>query len=96
MIKKKYQEIRLFGGYVTCTFIPRISMYLRPWSSKVRFGRSFLKQTVQSIIDDHVRTFDPNNLRDYVDSYLFDREKLMKSGQLQGSSFTSKEIPPMH
>lgn len=61
-----------------------------PWATEVRQSRNFLRKMVEGIIEEHVRNFDPNNLRDYVDSYLFEMEKLKKSGQLQGSSFTSE------
>ncbi|KAG8183294.1 hypothetical protein JTE90_025994 [Oedothorax gibbosus] len=70
----------------------RLSLYLRPWSSDVRQGQSFLKQTVKDIIDEHVRTYDPGHLRDYVDSYLHEREKQKKSGNLEGSTFTMERL----
>ncbi|XP_015905321.2 cytochrome P450 18a1 isoform X1 [Parasteatoda tepidariorum] len=69
-----------------------VAMRLMPWSAKVREGRQFLKKTVQNLIEEHIRTFDPKNLRDYVDSYLYEIEKLKKNGQLEKSTFNGERL----
>ncbi|GIY29451.1 cytochrome P450 2F3 [Caerostris darwini] len=70
----------------------RLSLRVLPWGSDVEKGRAFLKKFASDIIEDHVRTFDPNNLRDYVDSYLYDRKNLEEKGELEKSSFTMERL----
>lgn len=65
-------------------------MHVLPWAAEVRQSRIFLRKLVEEIIEEHVRNFDPNNLHDYVDSYLYEMDKLRKSGQFQNSSYTSE------
>ncbi|XP_015905322.1 cytochrome P450 2A13 [Parasteatoda tepidariorum] len=69
-------------------FFQHFAMKYLPWSKEVRAGRRLLKDTVTSVIDEHVRTFDPNYQRDYVDAYLSQMEKLKDSGELKNSTFT--------
>ncbi|GIY91837.1 cytochrome P450 2U1 [Caerostris extrusa] len=70
----------------------RLSFRVLPWGSEVEEGRAFLKKFASDIIEDHVRTFDPNNLRDYVDSYLYERKNLEEKGELEQSSFTMERL----
>lgn len=62
-----------------------------PWSREVRAGRQLLKDTVTSVIDEHIQTFDLNHQRDYVDAYLSHMKKLEEAGELHNSTFTSKK-----
>ncbi|GFR29653.1 cytochrome P450 2C16 [Trichonephila clavata] len=70
----------------------RVSIEYLPWGAEVREARSVLKNVVQEIIDDHIRTFDPNNLRDYVDTYLLEMKNLRERGELEKSSFTMDRL----
>ncbi|GIY29453.1 cytochrome P450 2F3 [Caerostris darwini] len=67
-------------------------LWLLPRGSDVREDRAFMKKIASDIIDEHVRTFDPNNLRDYVDSYLNERKNLEEKGELEKSSFTMERL----
>ncbi|KFM63295.1 Cytochrome P450 1A1, partial [Stegodyphus mimosarum] len=73
-------------------FFQYIAMILFPSSAEVRKGRALLKKTVENIIEDHVKTFNPSHLRDYVDVYLDQRRKLEKNEELQASSFTMDRL----
>ncbi|PRD21445.1 UNVERIFIED_CONTAM: Cyp2u1 [Trichonephila clavipes] len=70
----------------------KLSIEYLPWGAEVREARSVLKNVVQEIIDDHIRTFDPNNLRDYVDTYLLEMKNLRDRGELEKSSFTMDRL----
>ncbi|XP_055947389.1 cytochrome P450 2J1-like [Argiope bruennichi] len=70
----------------------RFSLQYLPWGEDVREGRRFLKTVVQDIIEDHIRSFDPNNIRDYVDSYLLEMKNLKEKGKLEESTFTMERL----
>ncbi|KFM81413.1 Cytochrome P450 2C20, partial [Stegodyphus mimosarum] len=74
------------------SFFKYIVMKLFPSSEKLHRGRHLLKKTVDAIVDEHIKTFDPNYLRDYVDCYLNQMEILKKSGDVDASSFTMDRL----
>ena len=65
-----------------------IVMKLLPSTERIRKAREFFRKTAKEIINEHVKTYDPNNLRDYIDSYLHHANELDKRGEKH--SFTSK------
>ncbi|KAG8183295.1 hypothetical protein JTE90_025995 [Oedothorax gibbosus] len=72
----------------------QLGMHVLPWATEVRQSRVFLRNLVEEIVAEHVRNFDPENehVDNYVDSYLYEMEKLRKNGQLQGSSYTMERL----
>ncbi|GIX83314.1 hypothetical protein CEXT_531751 [Caerostris extrusa] len=69
-----------------------VRLWLLPWGSDVREDRAFMKKIASDIIDEHVRTFDPNNLRDYVDSYLNEIKNLEEKENLKKALLPWKDF----
>lgn len=65
-------------------------MPIMPSSKRICKAREFFNKTIKEIVDEHVSTFDPGHLRDYIDGYLSQAYKLDKSGEKH--TFTSKFI----
>lgn len=63
-------------------------MKLLPSSKRIRKAKKHFQSVIKEIVDEHVSTFDPHHLRDYIDGYLYQAYKLQKSGE--ENSFTSK------
>lgn len=57
-------------------------------TKRIREAREFFRKIAKEIIDEHVKTYDPNNLRDYIDGYLQHAYELEKNGEEH--SFTSE------
>lgn len=77
------EGMRLFGELYTVDYIP-ITQYLPTMKSakdKINVNRQEMFEFYKEIIDDHRKTFDRNNIRDLVDSYLLEIEnaKLTKT-----------------
>ncbi|CAL1290557.1 unnamed protein product [Larinioides sclopetarius] len=70
----------------------RLSLRYLPWGKDANEGRLVLKKVVQEIIEDHIRSFDSSNIRDYVDSYLLEMKNLNEKGELEKSSFTMERL----
>lgn len=64
-------------------------MKLFPSTKKARKAKEIYFEVIKGIVDDHIKTFDPDNLRDYIDGYLHQAQKLENSGETN-HSFTSK------
>ncbi|XP_015905318.1 cytochrome P450 18a1 [Parasteatoda tepidariorum] len=69
-----------------------IAIQFFSWSSEIRRARTFARKVYRDIIDDHIYNYDPNHLKDYVDSYLHHIEKLKQEGKLFNSSFTRDRL----
>lgn len=70
------EGMRLFGKLFACDYIP-ITQYLPAMQSakdKISVNRQEMFEFYKEIIDDHRRTFDRNNIRDLVDTYLLEIE----------------------
>lgn len=67
-----------------------IVMKLFPSARRLNKAKALYKKIIKKIIDDHVKTFDPNNLRDYVDGYLSQASKLNESQEEH--TFTMKRL----
>lgn len=70
------EGMMLFGKLFTVDYIP-ITQYLpamRSAKDKIKVNRREMFKFYKEIIDDHRKTFDPNNIRDLVDSYLVEIE----------------------
>ena len=59
-----------------------------PSTKKIRKAREIFRKVIEEIVQNHVETFNPDDLRDYIDGYLYEAYKLNKSGEKH--SFTSK------
>jgi len=61
-------------------FYEYVVMKLFPSTKRIRKARDLFRKLSKEIVDDHVKTFDPENLRDYIDGYLYQAHKLNKTG----------------
>lgn len=69
-------------------FFRYIVMKLFPSTAKSRKAKEFHIKLAKEIVDEHVSTFDPNHLRDYIDGYLDHANKLNKNAE--NHTFTSE------
>lgn len=58
-----------------------IIMKFLPSTKRIRKAREVFRKVIEEIVQDHVETFNPNDLRDYIDGYLDHAYKLDKSGE---------------
>lgn len=65
-------------------------MKLFPSTKKMRNAKEHFIKLSKEIVDEHVKAFDPDNPRDYIDSYLQEAYELDKAGVVH--TFTSKII----
>lgn len=77
------EGFRLFGSLETALFIP-ILKYL-PGKlrtlSKIERNRNEMAEFLQETIDEHRKSFDPSNLRDILDTYLYEIQKADEEGK---------------
>ena len=79
------EGMKLFGVLYTCDYIP-ITQYLpnvRSAKTQISQNRQEMFEFYKEIIDDHRRTFDRNNIRDLVDTYLL---------EIEDAKLTNKEL----
>lgn len=76
------EGMRLFGTLFTVDYIP-ITQHLpamRTAKDKINVNRQEMFEFYKEIIDDHRKTFDRNNIRDLVDTYLLEIENAKLNG----------------
>lgn len=76
------EGFRLFGEVHMIDYIPLIQ-YLPGnvnTKNKILQNRCEMFQFYQEVIEQHRATFDPNNLRDLVDTYLYEIKKAKEDG----------------
>lgn len=77
------EGMRLFGEILTIDYIPQVQ-YL-PGSinakNKIAKNRQEMFDFYREVIDEHKRTFDANNIRDIVDTYLEEIQKAKAEGR---------------
>lgn len=86
------EGMRLFGKLFTCDYIP-ITQYLpamRSAKDKINVNRQEMFEFYKEIIDDHRRTFDRDNIRDLVDTYLLEIENA-KLTNTEGELFEGRD-----
>lgn len=71
------------------SFCRYVVMKLLSSTKKIRKSKETYFEVMKGIVDDHIKTFDPDSLRDYIDAYLQQAQKLESSGETN-HSFTSK------
>lgn len=79
------EGMKLFGQMYTCEYIP-ITQYLpnmRSAKNQINNNRQEMFQFYKEIIDEHRRTFDRDNIRDLVDTYLM---------EIEDAKLTNKEL----
>lgn len=52
-----------------------------PGTKRIRKAREIFRKVIEEIVQDHVETFNPDDLRDYIDGYLYNAHKLEKIGE---------------
>lgn len=76
------EGMRLFGEIHTVDYIPTMQCFpsISTAKNKIAQNRAEMQRFYQDVIDDHKRSFDPNNIRDLVDFYLCEIEKAKAEG----------------
>lgn len=75
--------MRLFGEIHTVDYIPTVQ-YLpgkQTARNKIAQNREDMFEFYREVIDEHKRTFDPDNIRDLIDTYLAEIEKAQIEGR---------------
>lgn len=75
--------MRLFGEIHTVDYIPTVQ-YLpgkQTARNKIAQNREDMFEFYREVIDEHKRTFDPENIRDLIDTYLAEIEKAKIEGR---------------
>ncbi|KFM82752.1 Cytochrome P450 18a1, partial [Stegodyphus mimosarum] len=67
-------------------------MAISPKTREVTKARDFIWKTTNTFIEEHIRSFDPSNVGDYIDVYLYKRNELLKSGKLNETSFSMERL----
>ncbi|XP_054713638.1 uncharacterized protein LOC129223096 [Uloborus diversus] len=57
-----------------------------------RKGRDFVQKATDKIVNDHVKAYDEQNRKDYVDEYIKHMDDLRKNGKLEKSTFSMEEL----
>lgn len=85
------EGFRLFGSLSFVNFIPvfRHLPWLRGVKDKLSQNRTEMADFFQETIDQHKATFDENNIRDLVDTYIHEIEKAKVEGR-EGQLFQGK------
>ena len=75
--------MRLFGKIHTIEYIPSIQYLPMTQTVKLQIARNRQEMFLfyKEVIDEHRRTFDPENLRDLVDTYLLEIQKAAELGK---------------
>ncbi|KAF5285647.1 hypothetical protein FQA39_LY16553 [Lamprigera yunnana] len=76
------EGFRLFGSLEAAVFIPilRYLPGLQMTRQKISKNRQEMGLFLQETINEHRRTFDPSNLRDLLDTYLFEIQRANEEG----------------
>lgn len=76
------EGMKLFGQIHTIDYIPCIQYLPATMSAKAHIAqnRKEMFHFYKEVLDDHRATFDPNNMRDLVDTYLFEIQKAIEEG----------------
>lgn len=75
--------MRLFGEIHTVDYIPTVQ-YLpgkQTARNKIAQNREDMFEFYREVIDEHKRTYDPENIRDLIDTYLAEIEKAKIEGR---------------
>ncbi|XP_077292942.1 cytochrome P450 18a1 [Arctopsyche grandis] len=77
------EGMRLFGELNTVDYIPTWQYLPGKLSAKNKItkNREDMFQFYQEVIDEHKATFDPNNIRDLIDTYLAEIQKAKEEGR---------------
>ncbi|XP_035234234.1 cytochrome P450 2U1-like [Stegodyphus dumicola] len=67
-------------------------MAMSPKTREVTKARDFIWKITNTFIEEHIHSFDPSNVRDYIDVYLYKRNELLKSGKLNETSFSMERL----
>ncbi|XP_025833778.1 cytochrome P450 18a1-like [Agrilus planipennis] len=76
------EGFKLFGSLEAAVFIPvlRYLPGLQKTRKKIAQNRAEMGEFLQETIDEHRRTFDASNLRDLLDTYLYEIQKANEEG----------------
>ncbi|KAH8314788.1 hypothetical protein KR074_010792 [Drosophila pseudoananassae] len=76
------EGMRLFGEIHTVDYIPTMQCFpsISTAKNKIAQNRAEMQRFYQDVIDDHKKSFDPQNVRDLVDFYLCEIEKAKAEG----------------
>lgn len=76
------EGFKLFGSMESANFIPilRYLPGLQKTKEKIAKNRQEMADFLQETIEEHRRNFDPSNLRDLLDTYLFEIQKATEAG----------------
>lgn len=76
------EGMRLFGKIHTIDYIPITQYFPSTQTAKHQISRNRQEMFIfyKEVIEEHRRTFDCNNLRDLVDTYLYEIEKAKELG----------------
>lgn len=86
------EGMRLFGQIHTVEYIPTFQ-YLpgnKIARGKLAENRQEMFDFYRKVIEEHRATFDPNNIRDLVDTYLDEIQKAKENGS-EGDLFDGKD-----
>jgi 26-hydroxylase len=77
------EGMRLFGEIVTVDYIPTVQYIPTKLKAKNKIAknRAEMFEFYREVIDDHKATFDPNNIRDLVDTYIAEIETAKQEGR---------------
>ncbi|KFM82750.1 Cytochrome P450 2A3, partial [Stegodyphus mimosarum] len=65
---------------------------ISPTQRKAIKDRDYVREITDAFIDERLKSFYPDHIRDCVDVYLFKRNELLKSGKLNESSFSMERL----
>lgn len=77
------EGMRLFGQIHTVDYIPHVQYLPGKQSAcnKIAKNREDMFEFYREVIEDHKKTFDRNNIRDLIDTYLFEIEVAKEEGR---------------
>lgn len=76
------EGMKLFGKIHTIDYIPITQYFPSTQTAKHQISQNRKEMFIfyKEVIEEHRRTFDSNNLRDLVDTYLYEIEKAKEQG----------------
>lgn len=86
------EGMRLFGEITTVDYIPSIQYLPKVDEAKKKIARNRLEmfEFYREVIESHKATFDPNNIRDLIDTYLVEIQTATEEGR-EGELFEGKD-----
>lgn len=79
------EGFRLFASLSSANFIPWLRWLKFPWihrtQKKISQNRAEMAEFFQVIINEHKATFDKDNIRDIVDTYLYEIQKAQEENR---------------